>query len=47
MHYSAHKFFLGANTILDNISKIKEIPTTIVHNRLDMVCPYKGAYDLQ
>lgn len=47
MHYAAHKFFLGANTILDNISKIKEIPTTIIHNRLDMVCPYKGAYDLQ
>ena len=46
MHYEAHKFFLKSDTILDNINKIKDIPTIIVHNRLDMVCPFKGAYDL-
>ncbi len=46
MHYAAHKFFLKSDTILDNINKIKDIPTIIVHNRIDMVCPYKGAYDL-
>ena len=46
MHYSAHKYFLKSDTVLDNINKIKDIPTVIVHNRLDMVCPFKGAYDL-
>ena len=27
-------------------SKIKGINTVIVHNRLDLICPFKGAYDL-
>lgn len=46
MHYAAHKFFLKSDTILDNINKIKDIPSIIIHNRLDLVCPFKGAYDL-
>lgn len=46
MHYSVHKYFLKSDTILDGINKIKDIPTIMVHNRLDMVCPFKGAYDL-
>ena len=46
MHYATHKYFLKSDTILDNINKIKDIPIIIIHNRLDMVCPYKGAYDL-
>lgn len=46
LHYSAHKYFLKSDSIIDGISKIKDIPTVIIHNRLDMVCPYKGAYDL-
>ena len=31
---------------LKNIEKIENIPTLIVHNRLDMCCPLKGAWDL-
>lgn len=46
MHYAAHKYFLKSDTILDNVNKIKDIPITIIHNRVDMVCPFKGAYDL-
>ena len=46
MHYAAHKFFLKSDTIVDNINKIKDIPSIIIHNRLDLVCPFKGAYDL-
>ncbi|MBQ8677823.1 MAG: alpha/beta fold hydrolase [Alphaproteobacteria bacterium] len=46
MHYAAHKFFLGSNNILDASRKLKDIPVLIIHNRLDMVCPFKGAYDL-
>ena len=32
--------------VLDNIHKIKNIETVIIHNRLDLVCPFKGAYDI-
>jgi proline iminopeptidase len=46
MHYAANNFFLTENDILRNTSKIKGINTVIVHNRLDLICPFKGAYDL-
>ncbi len=46
LYYAANRYFLTDNEILKNIDKIKEIPTTIIHNRLDMCCPLKGAWDL-
>lgn len=46
MHYAANKFFLNDNDILDNADKIKDIDTLLIHSRLDLVCPFKGAYDL-
>ncbi|MBE6453456.1 MAG: alpha/beta fold hydrolase [Alphaproteobacteria bacterium] len=46
MHYAANNLFLENNDILDNIHKIKNIETVIIHNRLDLVCPFKGAYDI-
>ena len=46
IHYAANNFFLKENDILKNISKIKDIINIIVHNRLDLICPLKGAYDL-
>ncbi len=46
MQYASHNFFLKGNEILDNIHKIKEIDTLIVHDRLDLICPFKGAYDV-
>ena len=46
IHYAANNFFLGENDILKNINKIKDIEAIIVHNRLDLICPFKGAYDL-
>lgn len=47
MHYSANNLFLGNNEILDNIDKIKNIEVIMVHNRLDLICPFKGAYDIK
>ena len=44
--YAAKKFYLKENEIFKNIKKISKIPTLIVHNRLDFVCPLKGAYRL-
>ena len=46
LHYEKNLFFLKPNQIIDNIDKIKSIPTLIVHNRLDFVCPVYMAYDL-
>lgn len=46
LYYAANRYFLENDEILNNIDKIKDIPTNIVHNRLDMCCPLRGAWDL-
>ena len=46
MHYAAHNLFLKENDILKNINKINRVEALLIHNRLDLICPYKGAYDL-
>ena len=46
INYASNNFFLKDDEILKNIHKIKNIDTVIVHNRLDLICPFKGAYDL-
>lgn len=46
LYYAANRYFLDDNEIIKNIDKIKDIPTYIVHNRLDMCCPIKGAWKL-
>lgn len=46
LYYAANRYFLEDNEIIQNIDKIKHIPTFIIHNRLDMCCPIKGAWDL-
>ncbi len=46
MHYHKHHFFLKENEILDGVSAIENIPTMIVHNRFDYVCPLEGAWAL-
>lgn len=46
INYAAQSFMLEDGFIMKHIAKIKHIPTLIVHNRLDMVCPLQGAYEL-
>lgn len=46
MHYSASRFMLEEDEIMDNIGAIKHIPTLIVHNRLDFVCTVSNAFKL-
>jgi len=43
-HFMAHDCFLTDNQILANCDKIADIPTTIVHGRYDMVCPFDNAW---
>ena len=42
-HYFMHDIFLPNNFLIDNIAKIRHIPTTIVQGRYDMVCPIISA----
>jgi len=46
-HYFLNNMFCeNDNHILDNIDKVKDIPTTIVQGRYDVLCPPSSAYDL-
>jgi proline iminopeptidase len=45
-HYFMHDIFLPPNFLLDNIPRIRHIPTTIVQGRYDAVCPIVSADDL-
>lgn len=38
-HYFINKGFIEENQILQNMSRIKDIPGTIVHGRYDVLCP--------
>ena len=45
-HYFKHNIFLPENFLLQNLSKIRHLPATIVQGRYDMVCPIVSADDL-
>lgn len=46
-HYFANKgFFIEDNFLLNNVDKIRHIPTVIVQGRYDVVCPAESAWDL-
>lgn len=45
-HFDRNNYFIKENQITDNCKKISQIPTLIVHNRMDFCCPIKQAWDL-
>jgi len=46
-HYFQNRaFFSEENFLLNNVEKIRKIPTSIVQGRYDVVCPMKSAWDL-
>jgi proline iminopeptidase len=46
-HYFHHKGFFEADTqLLDDVAKIRHIPTVIVQGRYDVVCPMESAWAL-
>ncbi len=47
MHYAANNFFLREDEIIKGIDAVQKMPVCVVHNRLDMVCPLVGAYQLK
>ena len=46
LHYMRNSCFLENGYIIENVERIKHIPTYIVQGRYDMVCPAKSAYRL-
>jgi proline iminopeptidase len=47
-HYFINNaFFKTDNWLLENVSKLKGIPTEIVHGRYDVVCPVENAWELK
>jgi len=45
-HYFVNDIFLPENFLIDHVSRIRHIPTTIVQGRYDVVCPIVSADDL-
>ena len=43
-HYFVNHCFFEENYILNNVEKIKDIPTIIIHGRYDVDCRPVGAY---
>jgi len=47
-HYFVNKgFFETEDQLLDEVGKIRHIPTVIVHGRYDVVCPLANAWELK
>lgn len=47
-HFFLNKgFFNPENQLLNNVDKIKHIPTTVIHGRHDIICPIQNAWDLK
>lgn len=45
-YFTNNAFFKTNNWILENVSKIRHIPTVIIQGRYDVVCPAKSAWEL-
>jgi proline iminopeptidase len=45
-HYVKHQCFIPENYILEQLDKIKHIPTNIIHGRYDIVCKLEAAFSL-
>jgi proline iminopeptidase len=46
LHYAQHHYFIAENQILANCDKLSNIPTVIIHGRMDLVCPIEAGMRL-
>ncbi len=46
MHYASHHYFIAENQILEQCSRIPDVPTVIIHGRNDLVCPVESGWSL-
>jgi proline iminopeptidase len=47
LHYEANNFFLEPDQLIENMSRIANIPTVIVHGRYDVLCPVEGMWEIK
>lgn len=45
-HYFINNIFLPDNFLMDNLDRIRHIPTTIIQGRYDIVCPIVTAHEV-
>ncbi|KTD32298.1 proline iminopeptidase [Legionella moravica] len=45
-HFINNRYFIEENQVMDQVHKIRHIPTYIVHGRFDLVSPLAGAWEL-
>ena len=45
-YYINNHYFIEENQVMDNVHKIRHVPTYIVHGRFDMVSPLASAWEL-
>lgn len=45
-YFTNNSFFKTNNFLIENVSKIRHIPTSIVQGRYDVVCPARSAWEL-
>ncbi len=46
-HYALNNYFIDDNQILNNTSCLSTIPLTIIHGRLDYMCPIESSFSLK
>jgi proline iminopeptidase len=47
LHYAKHRYFIDENQILANCHLLADIPSVIIHGRMDLVCPIEAGRSLQ
>ncbi len=45
-HYITNNYFIEENQVMNNVNKIRHIPTYIIHGRFDLVTPLDSAWTL-
>ncbi len=43
-HYMLNNCFIEENQLLNNLNKVKHIPTVLIHGQMDLVCPFDNSY---
>jgi proline iminopeptidase len=46
LHYAKYHYFIAENQILANCHRLENIPTVIIHGRMDLVCPIEAGLSL-
>ena len=45
-HYAFNRYFIRENQILDEVSKIPDVPVVIIHGRKDLTCTLESSWSL-